>query len=252
VTLRVLDIGGDKMVGRSHAREANPFLGNRSVRYLLNNPTTFRAQVRAILRASVMGRCELMYPMVTTLEELQACRAFVSKCKHELALEGIPFSEDVPEGVMIEVPSAALMADKLAQACDFFSVGTNDLVQYTLAVDRGNESVAHLYQPFHPAILEMLSRVVRAARKHDIPVCVCGEMASDPMASVLLIGMGIRRLSMSANLIPRIKELVCRTAYFDMQRLIDSLVREDLTTAAEIEARCRALVATYAHDVLSS
>jgi phosphotransferase system enzyme I (PtsI) len=252
VTLRVLDIGGDKMVGRSHAREANPFLGNRSVRYLLNNPTTFRAQVRATLRASVMGRCELMYPMVTTLEELQACRAFVSKCKHELALEGIPFSEDVPEGVMIEVPSAALMADKLAQACDFFSVGTNDLVQYTLAVDRGNESVAHLYQPFYPAILEMLSRVVRAARKHDIPVCVCGEMASDPMASVLLIGMGIRRLSMSANLIPRIKELVCRTAYFDMQRLIDSLVREDLTTAAEIEARCRALVATYAHDVLSS
>lgn len=252
VTIRVLDIGGDKMVGRSHAREANPFLGNRSVRYLLNNQSTFRAQVRAILRASVMGRCELMYPMVTTLEELHACRNFVRQCKHELAMEGIPFAENVPEGVMIEVPSAALMADKLAQACDFFSVGTNDLVQYTLAVDRGNESVAHLYQPFHPVILEMLRMVVRAARKHDIPVCVCGEMASDPMAAVLLIGMGIRRLSMSANLIPRVKELVCRTAYFDMQRLIDSLVREDLATAKEIETRCRELVATYAHDVLSS
>lgn len=252
VTLRVLDIGGDKMVGRSHAREANPFLGNRSVRYLLNNPATFRAQVRAILRASVMGRCELMYPMVTTLEELLACREFVKKCKHELAMEGIPFSSDVPEGVMIEVPSAALMADKLAQHCDFFSVGTNDLVQYTFAVDRGNESVAHLYQPFHPVILEMLQRVVRAARKNDIPVCVCGEMASDPMASVLLIGMGIRRLSMSANLIPRVKELVCRTAYFDMQRLIDTLVREDLTMAKDVESRSRAMVSTYAHDVLSS
>lgn len=252
VTLRVLDIGGDKMVGRSHAREANPFLGNRSVRYLLNNPSTFRAQVRAILRASVMGRCELMYPMVTTLEELHACRDFVRKCKHELAQEGIPFAENVPEGVMIEVPSAALMADKLAQACDFFSVGTNDLVQYTLAVDRGNESVAHLYQPFHPVILEMLRMVVRAARKYDIPVCVCGEMASDPMAALLLIGMGIRRLSMSANLIPRVKELVCRMAYFDMQRLIDTLVREDLTSAKQIEARCREMVSTYAHDVLSS
>lgn len=252
VTLRVLDIGGDKMVGRSHAREANPFLGNRSVRYLLNNQKTFKAQVRAILRAAVMGHCELMYPMVTTLEELHACRDFVRNCKRELAAEGIPYAENVPEGVMIEVPSAALMADQLAQACDFFSVGTNDLVQYTFAVDRGNESVAHLYQPLHPVILQLLSKVVRAARKHDIPVCVCGEMASDPLAAVLLIGMGIRRLSMSANLIPRIKELVCRTAYFDMQRLIDTLIREGVSTAPEIEARCRQMVATYAHDVLSS
>lgn len=252
VTLRVLDIGGDKMVGRSHAREANPFLGNRSVRYLLNNRKTFRAQVRAILRAAVMGRCELMYPMVTTLEELRACKAFVETCKRELSMEGIPYAEDVPEGVMIEVPSAALLAEEFAKECDFFSVGTNDLVQYTFAVDRGNESVAHLYQPLHPVILQMLHMVVRAARKHDIPVCVCGEMASDPMAAVILIGMGIRRLSMSANLIPRIKELVCRVAYFDMQRLIDSLIRNHVATAEDVAENCRKMIATYAHDVLSS
>lgn len=252
VTLRVLDIGGDKMVGRSHAREANPFLGNRSVRYLLNNRSTFRAQVRAILRAAVMGRCELMYPMVTTLEELRECKAFVQKCKHELATEGIPFAEHVPEGVMIEVPSAALLAEKFAKECDFFSVGTNDLVQYTFAVDRGNESVAHLYQPLHPVILQMLYQVVRAARRCDIPVCVCGEMASDPMAALILIGMGIRRLSMSANLIPRIKELVCRVAYFDMQRLIDSLVRNEVSTADEVATYCRQMLSTYAHDVLKS
>lgn len=251
VTLRVLDIGGDKMVGRSHANEANPFLGNRSVRYLLNNRPTFRAQIRAILRAAVVGDCSLMYPMITTLEELRACRAFVQGCKRELAEEGIPFRRDVPEGVMIEIPAAALQAEKFARECDFFSVGTNDLVQYTFAVDRGNEAVAHLYQPLHPVILRMLRDVVRAARRHDREVCVCGEMASDPLAAVLLVGMGIRKLSMSANLIPRVKELVCRLAYFDMQRLVDSLFRDDLSTAEEVLERCRRVVSMYAPDVLN-
>ncbi len=252
VTLRVLDIGGDKMVGRSHAGEANPFLGNRSVRYLLNNRATFRAQVRAILRAAVMGDCSMMYPMISTLEELRACQAFVRDCKRELAEEGLPFRGDVPEGVMIEIPAAALQAERLAAACDFFSVGTNDLVQYTFAVDRGNEAVAHLYQPLHPVILGMLREVTRAARRHDREVCVCGEMASDPLAAVLLVGMGIRKLSMSANLIPRVKELVCRLAYFDMQRLVDSLFRDGLSTAEEVRERCRQVVSKYAPDVLNS
>lgn len=252
VTLRVLDIGGDKMVGRSHAAEANPFLGNRSVRYLLNNRSTFRAQVRAILRAAVMGQCELMYPMVTTLDELRACKAFVRACKKELAEEGIPFRNDVPEGVMIEVPAAALQAEAMAKECDFFSIGTNDLVQYTFAVDRGNESVAHLYQPLHPVILEMIRMVVQAAKRHNRSVCVCGEMASDPLAALLLVGMGIRKLSMSANLIPRIKELVCRIAYFDMQRLLDSMNRDGLLTAEEVGARCQAVLQKYAPDVLNS
>ncbi len=252
VTLRVLDIGGDKMVGRSHAHEANPFLGNRSIRYLLNNRATFRAQIRAILRAAVMGDCALMYPMVTTLEELRACRAFVAECKRELEEEGVPFRRNVPEGVMIEIPSAALLADKLAAACDFFSLGTNDLVQYTFAVDRGNESVAHLYQPLHPVILRLIDGVVQAARRHDIPVCVCGEMASDPLAALILVGMGIRRLSMSANLIPRVKELICRVAYFDMQRLVDTLRREDPSSAAEVAERSRAVISRYAPDVLNA
>lgn len=252
VTLRVLDIGGDKMVGRSHAAEANPFLGNRSVRYLLNNRATFRAQIRAILRAGVMGRCSLMYPMITTLDELRACRAFVQACKRELEEEGVPFCKNMPEGVMIEIPAAALQADKLARECDFFSLGTNDLVQYTFAVDRGNEAVAHLYQPLHPVILSLIHGVVQAARRHDIPVCVCGEMASDPLAALLLVGMGIRRLSMSANLIPRIKELICRIAYFDMQRLVDTLRREDLPTAAEVALRSQSVIRKYAPDVLNA
>ena len=252
VTLRVLDIGGDKMVGRSHIHEANPFLGNRSVRYLLNNRATFRTQIRAILRAAVMGDCSLMYPMITTLEELRACRAFVEECKRELEEEGLPFRKNVQEGVMIEIPAAALQADKLAAECDFFSLGTNDLVQYTFAVDRGNESVAHLYQPLHPVTLKLIDHVVQAARRHDIPVCVCGEMASDPLAALILVGLGIRRLSMSANLIPRIKELICRVAYFDMQRLVDTLRRESPVSAAEVVERSRAVIRRYAPDVLNA
>ncbi len=252
VTIRVLDIGGDKMVGHRGPTEPNPFLGNRSVRYLLNNRGVFRAQVRAILRAAVMGNCAMMYPMITTLDELRDCRAFVQACKRELEEEGIPFRKNVAEGVMIEIPAAALQADKLAAECDFFSLGTNDLVQYTFAVDRGNESVAHLYQPLHPVVLRLIRSVTQAARRRDIPVCVCGEMASDPLAALLLVGMGIRRLSMSANLIPRIKELICRIAYFDMQRLVDTLRRDDPSTSAEVAARCQAVIRKYAPDVLNS
>ena len=193
-----------------------------------------------------------MYPMITTLDELRACRAFVQACKRELEEEGVPFCKNMPEGVMIEIPAAALQADKLARECDFFSLGTNDLVQYTFAVDRGNEAVAHLYQPLHPVILSLIHGVVQAARRHDIPVCVCGEMASAPLAALLLVGMGIRRLSMSANLIPRIKELICRIAYFDMQRLVDTLRREDLPTAAEVALRSQSVIRKYAPDVLNA
>jgi phosphotransferase system enzyme I (PtsI) len=252
VVIRVLDIGGDKMVGRSHAGEANPFLGNRSVRYLLNNRPVFKAQIRAILRAALLGECSLMYPMITTLEELRACKSFVRECKQELIAEGIPFRQDVPEGVMIEIPAAALEAEKLARECDFFSIGTNDLVQYTFAVDRGNEAVAHLYQPLHPVILSLIRTVVQAAKRHNRTVSVCGEMASDPLAAMLLVGMGIRKLSMSANLIPRVKELICRIAYFDMQRLLDSMQRDQPVSSAEVAARCREVVRKYAPDVLNA
>ncbi|MEG1933703.1 MAG: phosphoenolpyruvate--protein phosphotransferase [Kiritimatiellia bacterium] len=251
-TLRVLDIGGDKMIGREAISEANPFLGNRSVRYLLNNLKTFRAQIRAILRAAIVGECEMMYPMIATLDELRACNSFVEECKQELEKEGIPFRRDVPTGVMIEIPSAALQAHRFAKEVAFFSIGTNDLVQYTFAVDRGNESVAHLYQPLHPVILSMIHGVVLAAKTYNRPVCVCGEMASDPLAAILLVGMGIRRLSMSANLIPRIKELICRIAYFDMQRLVDTLRRNDVTSAIEVAERCREVIRKYAPDVLDS
>jgi phosphoenolpyruvate-protein kinase (PTS system EI component) len=194
----------------------------------------------------------MMYPMITTVEELRACKAFVRECKQELRAEGIPFRQDVPEGVMIEVPAAALEAEALAKECDFFSLGTNDLVQYTFAVDRGNEAVAHLYQPLHPVIISLIRTVVQAARRHNRSVCVCGEMASDPLAALLLVGMGIRKLSMSANLIPRVKELICRIAYFDMQRLLDSMQRDVPTSADEVAARCREIVKKYAPDVLNA
>ncbi len=253
-TLRVLDIGGDKLVG-GHTTEANPFLGNRSVRYLLNNPSTFRSQIRAILRAAVAGECEMMYPMISSAEELQACNDFVEKCKQELEDEGIPFRRNVPTGVMIEIPSAALQANKLAETADFFSIGTNDLVQYTFAVDRGNESVAYLYQPLHPIILDTIDHISRTARAHNRAICVCGEMASNPLAAVLLVGLGIRKLSMSANLIPRIKELICRITYFDMQRLVDQLRRryaKGKLTASDVSEACTAMIRKYAPDVLSS
>lgn len=255
-TIRVLDIGGDKMVGDLHKAEANPFLGNRSVRYLLNNPSTFRAQVRAILRAAIAGPCHMMYPMIATVDELRRCNAFVERCKDELEADGIPFRRDVPTGVMIEIPSAALQADILAAESDFFSIGTNDLVQYTFAVDRGNESVASLYQPMHPVILGTIDKICRAAKAHNRSVCVCGEMASDPVAAILLVGLGIRQLSMSPNLIPRIKELICRIAYFDMQRLVDQLrrlyARGRITGPEEIIERCREVIRRYAPDVINT
>lgn len=253
VTLRVLDIGGDKYIGGARdTGEANPFLGNRSIRYLLNNKPVFRRQVRAILRAALPGpNCRMMYPMISTLEELRESNEFVEACKAELAAEGIPHRTDVPTGIMIEVPSAAFLAPALAAEAQFFSIGSNDLVQYTFAVDRGNESVANLYQPLHPVILRMIQMTIDGAKKYKRRVSICGEMASDPLACMLLIGMGIRELSMSANLISRIKELICRVALYDMQRLVDDLRRGNYSSSEEVIAHCRAVLTRYAPDVLN-
>jgi phosphotransferase system enzyme I (PtsI) len=209
VTIRTLDLGGDKEIPNlGIGEEDNPQLGWRSIRYALAHEEVFRSQLRAILRASAGGNVSLLLPMISSLEELRKTRALIEETKQELAGRQAPFDPQVPVGVMIEVPAAALIAEALARECDFFSIGTNDLTQYTLAVDRGNERVAHLFDPLHPAVLSLIDRSVRAANRIGIPVSVCGEMASNPLAVPLLVGLGIAELSGIPSGVPVMKEIV--------------------------------------------
>jgi len=209
VTIRTLDLGGDKVIPNLPApEEENPQLGWRSIRISLSDEESFRAQLRAILRASSQGNVRLLIPMISAVEELRRVRVLVEETKEELTRRSVRFDPNIPIGVMIEIPSAALISDSLARECDFFSIGTNDLTQYTLAVDRGNEKVAHLYSPFHPAVLSLIDRTVRGAGRAGIPVSVCGEMASNPLAVPLLVGLGIAELSGVASAVPVVKEIV--------------------------------------------
>jgi phosphotransferase system enzyme I (PtsI) len=210
VVIRTLDLGGDKLVGwgEATAHEKNPFLGLRSVRICLRNLTLFKTQMRAILRASAFGNVRIMFPMVSTLLELRQCKLIFAEVKEDLEEEGIAFNRSIPVGTMIEVPSAALMADEMAREVDFFSIGTNDLVQYTLAADRTNEAVASLYTPGDPAVLRLIERVIEAGKKHGIGVNVCGEMSGEPMYTVLLLGLGLRQLSLTPHNIPEIKQVI--------------------------------------------
>ena len=249
VVIRALDLGGDKMVTGNHPKEANPFLGNRSIRFLLNHTDLFRRQLRAILRSSAHGHVSLMYPMISTLDELRAANAELAQCKRALRVEGIPFDEQIKTGVMIEVPSAALIADQLAKEADFFSIGTNDLVQYTLAVDRLNETVSQLYQPTHQAVLRLIDMTIRAGHDHQRPVAVCGEMASDPVLCLLLIGLGVDQLSLAPNQIPQIKYVLSQVTLEDARALAkDVLTRSDMPADA-IYAHCKATIKKWVPDV---
>jgi phosphotransferase system enzyme I (PtsI) len=253
VTIRVLDIGGDKMVlgsSESSHKEANPFLGNRSIRYLLRNPDVFRRQLRAILRASAHGNVRLMYPMVSTIEELRAANLEVHACMEQMRLEGVAFDEHIKRGVMIEIPAAGLIADALAQEADFLSIGTNDLIQYTLAVDRLNETVARLYQPTHPAVLQLIEMTVAAGHAHGIKVSVCGEMAADPVLAVLMVGMGVDELSMSPNLIPPVKRVLSQVSYAEAKSLAASVRRMSGTSADNIYTYSRNCVMKLVPDLL--
>jgi len=209
VTIRTLDLGGDKeMPNVSMRLEDNPQLGCRSIRLSLANQDFFKAQLRAIYRASAAGNVRLMLPMITSIDELRSAKALIAEAIDELERAGIPYDKNVPVGLMIEVPSAAILAEALARECDFFSIGTNDLTQYTLAVDRGNEHVAHIYDPMHPAVLALIDASVRAASRANIPISVCGEMSSNPLAVPLLIGLGIQELSSAPSAVPLVKEII--------------------------------------------
>jgi phosphotransferase system enzyme I (PtsP) len=209
VTIRTLDLGGDKeMPNVSMRLEDNPQLGCRSIRLSLANQDFFKAQLRAIYRASAAGSVRLMLPMITSIDELRSAKALIAEAIDELERAGIPYDKNVPVGLMIEVPSAAILAEALARECDFFSIGTNDLTQYTLAVDRGNEHVAHIYDPMPPAVLALIDASVRAASRANIPISVCGEMSSNPLAVPLLIGLGIQELSSAPSAVPLVKEII--------------------------------------------
>jgi len=207
--IRTLDIGGDKPLPYLNiAKEDNPFLGWRAIRISLKRTDIFRTQLRAILRAAAFGKTAIMLPMIVSVSEIVQAKALLAQAKAELAAEGGPVPTDIPLGIMVETPAAAVMAVEFAKECDFFSIGTNDLVQYTLAADRGNHSVSYLFDHFHPAVLRLIAMTVRAAHASKIWVGVCGEMAGDPLATELLISLGVDELSMGAPAIPIIKDLI--------------------------------------------
>ena len=228
VTIRTLDVGGDKPLPGDPqliGPEANPFLGFRAIRMCLENPELFKVQLRAILRASAHGKVELMYPMISGVDELDRANLLLAEARAELKLRKQPFDESMRVGTMIEIPSAALVADALAERCQFFSIGTNDLIQYTLAIDRGNNRIAHLYEPAHPAVLRLIKQVVDVAKSLQIKVSVCGEMAGDPVYAPLLLGLGIDELSMTPPLLPAVKFLIRNTKFSDAKKLADEALR---------------------------
>src|SRR5713101_3012035 len=210
VVIRTLDLGADKfaMSTEPATLERNPFLGLRSVRLCLRNLTLFKTQMRAILRASAFGDVRIMFPMVSTLLELRHCKMILAEVKEDLEEEGIAFNRKLPVGSMIEVPSAAIMAEFLAKEVNFFSIGTNDLIQYTLAADRTNEAVAYLYSAGDPAVIRLIEHVIKAAAKHNVDVNVCGEMSGEPVYTILLLGLGLRQLSVTPHNIPEIKKII--------------------------------------------
>jgi phosphoenolpyruvate-protein phosphotransferase (PTS system enzyme I) len=234
VTLRTFDIGGDKFASSFQLpAEMNPALGLRAVRLALSRPDVFLTQLRAMLRASIHGDLRIMVPMVASVQELREVRRLLGRAMQDLDAAGRPRARHVPLGIMIEVPSAVVMADVLAREAEFFSIGTNDLIQYTLAIDRGNRFMAHLASPFHPAILRMIRQVSRAAAAHGVPVALCGAMASDPLAAVLLVGLGLRELSMEAAAIPEIKEALRRVTTGDCERAAEAALALDTAEAVE-------------------
>ena len=241
VVIRTLDLGGDKPMEGSpdlFPKENNPFMGFRAIRFCLENLEIFKDQLRAILRASACGNVRIMYPMISGSEEMVRANAVLTECMAELKSRDIAFDDKLQVGAMIEIPSAAMTADILAKECGFFSVGTNDLIQYLLAIDRGNERIAHLYEPTHPAVVRTLKYIVDEAHKRGVTVSVCGEMAGDPVFAPLLLGLGVDALSMSPAWLPSVKYMVRAMTMADARALAAEALT--LTSPKEIYARCDA------------
>lgn len=249
VIIRTLDLGGDKiMTSLNLPEEMNPFLGWRAIRFCLERPDVFKTQIRAILRASAHGNLRMMYPMISGVEEVRKANSILEECRKELRAEGIAFDQKMQIGAMIEIPSAAVSADLIAREVDFFSIGTNDLIQYTIAVDRLNERIAHLYEPTHPAVLRLIRMVVSAAHAHGIWVGVCGEMAGEVTLTPLLLGLGVDELSTGAALVPRVKAAVQQLSMEECVKLADSATALD--SAAAIYAACDAVARAHYPELL--
>jgi phosphotransferase system enzyme I (PtsI) len=230
VTIRTLDINGDKaLTNQFSPAETNPALGLRAIRYCLKNPQVFKDQLRAILRAAAFGNVRILFPMISTYYEIRDANRMLDEAAESLEKEGLPYNRDIEIGAMIEVPSAVIMADVIAENVDFFSVGTNDLIQYALAIDRGNEQVAHLFQPLDPAIIRMLKHVADVAREKDIKIFMCGEMAGTPHHIPLLLGIGMDELSMNPQTIPDIKRVIHSLNVADTRSFIKEVLKQ--TTA---------------------
>ncbi|HZJ87439.1 MAG TPA: phosphoenolpyruvate--protein phosphotransferase, partial [Erysipelothrix sp.] len=230
VVVRTLDIGGDKELDYLELPdEMNPFLGYRAVRLTLDQPEIFRTQLRALLRASVHGKLSIMFPMIATLDEFRAAKALVEDEKKNLSKEGIAFSDDIELGIMVEIPAVAALADQFAKEVDFFSIGTNDLIQYSMAADRMNERVAYLYQPYNPSLLRLIKQTIDGGHKEGIWVGMCGEMAGDEKAIPLLLGLGLDEFSMSATSILEARNIIRNLSYEDMQELTDKALNVGTT-----------------------
>jgi phosphotransferase system enzyme I (PtsI) len=240
VTIRTFDLGGDKVPAGMRSHAENPALGLRAIRYCLRAPDMFRSQLRGLLRASVHGQLKIMFPMISGMAELRTAKRLLAETAEELRREGVE-TRDVPVGIMIELPSAALLSDRLATECDFFSIGTNDLIQYTIGIDRQNKDVAYLYKPLHLAVLRMLKTICDAANVARIPVSMCGEMAGEPVNALVLLGLGVSELSMNGTSIPLVKRVIRAARASDGRLLVERLLT--LSIAEDIEREVRSEMA---------
>jgi len=237
-TIRTFDLGGDKFVSDPKlAEEMNPAMGLRAIRFCLQEVELFKVQLRAILRASAYGNTKILFPMISGVAEIREVKRILREVKQELIAEGFSIGDNPEIGIMIEVPSAVMMADKLAEEVDFFSIGTNDLIQYAMAIDRVNERVTYLYDPLHPAILRLIKHVVDAGHKAGIKIAMCGEMAGDPAYSMILLGLGLDELSMTPLAIPRVKRIIRRSTLKESVELLNTVMT--FSTVGEIETYVR-------------
>ncbi len=251
-TIRTLDVGGDKLLSNHRtANEMNPAMGLRAIRFSMKEVEIFKTQLRSILRASACGKLRILFPMISGVEEVRQAKAILEEVKKSLVKARVPFDREIKVGVMIEVPSASITADILAREVDFFSIGTNDLIQYALAIDRMNEHVSYLYEPLHPAILRIIRGVVQAAHQAEISVAICGEMAAEPAYALILLGLGLEELSMNPVSIPKVKKLLRMSKFEEAVALVEQV--SQFQTASEVESCVRAWMAKrFPQDLILS